>query len=132
MGIQARVSVVTKASLDTIQVTGSCECGEKPLVELVFLIDGSDSYNNPIGDSGARAFEKTMDLVISIFKGIVDDDRAIVSFIQFSGIQQLEKDYQPGGDGTVADLPMYKFILEPTYLGDRDNIHRYENSSILN
>ena len=44
--IHAVVSVVTKAKLDEISVKGNCECGEKPLVELVIVIDGSDSYNN--------------------------------------------------------------------------------------
>ena len=46
--IHARVSVKTTAKLDEIQVRGSCECEDvpPPIVDVVILVDGSDSYNN--------------------------------------------------------------------------------------
>ena len=42
------MSIVTKAKLDEITVAGECQCEEKvkPIVEVVVLVDGSDSYNN--------------------------------------------------------------------------------------
>ena len=38
--------VTTKAKLDAITVQGNSECGEKSLIELVVVVDGSDSFNN--------------------------------------------------------------------------------------
>ena len=82
------------------------------MVELVILVDGSDSYNNKstvlikkhfkfyyhfkVGSSGGKTFEKTLDVVCDLVSGIKDEERAVVSVVQFSGVKKLEGSYVPG------------------------------------
>jgi len=117
ISIHAKVGVVTKAKLEEISVRGNCECGEKPAVELVILVDGSDSYNNKIGDRGGSAYEDTIGAVQALLDGVNDQDRCTAAVVQFSGQKQLEGKYKPGSYGkTDAGINMYQIEVAPTKL----------------
>jgi len=73
--------VVTKAKLDDIRIGGECLCGPAPkpptpkpptpvpdvydpvALDLVILVDGSDSFNSTVKESGidSTQFEESMD-----------------------------------------------------------------------
>lgn len=132
INVRAQVAVVTKAKLDEISVRGDCICEDKPkvvapqpLVELVILVDGSDSYNNKTGGSTGTVqqsgFAKTMKLVEKLINGVKATDRAVVTIVQFSGFKQLEKDYQPGSGGKVNGMNMWKVEVSPTIVQGNTN-----------
>lgn len=122
INLHAQVAVVTTAKLDSLTVGGSCDCADvptpvptpKPLLEIVLMVDGSDSYNNKVGDREGVAFVKTMEKVGDLIRGI--EDSAVVSIVQFSGVKKLEKDYVPGSGGKVKGLDMYTIECQPTLL----------------
>jgi len=124
--IHAVVSVVTKAKLDEISVKGNCECGEKPLVELVIVIDGSDSYNNKVFGRGGSSFEKTQQWVCDLVDDIKDADRVSVAVVQFSGNAQLTKAYKPGdlGKTSVRGLNHFQIEVPSTKLAKASEIKR--------
>lgn len=124
--IHAVVSVVTKAKLDEISVKGNCECGEKPLVELVIVIDGSDSYNNKVFGKGGSSFEKTQAWVCDLIDDIKDADRVSVAVVQFSGNSQLTKAYRPGdlGKTSVAGLNHFQIEVPSTKLAKASEIKK--------
>jgi len=124
--IHAVVSVVTKAKLDEISVKGNCECGEKPLVELVIVIDGSDSYNNKVFGKGGSSFEKTQQWVCDLVDDIKDADRVSVAVVQFSGNAQLTKAYKPGdlGKTSVRGLNHFQIEVPSTKLAKASEIKR--------
>ena len=60
------MNVTTKAKLDEITVAGSCECADvpPPIIDVVVLVDGSDSYNNKgIENYRIASFGQTSHLV---------------------------------------------------------------------
>merc|ERR1712048_267123 len=124
INIHAQVSVVTKAKLDEISVKGNCECGEKPLVELVIVIDGSDSYNNKVGGDEGAAFDSTLTWVCDLVDDIKDVDRTSVSVVQFSGNKQLAASYKPGslGKTSVAEIEHFKIEVPSTKLSKKSDI----------
>ena len=77
INIHARVAVVTKAKLDDIRIGGECLCGPAPVkpptpvpdiydpvaLDLVILVDGSDSFNSTVKEAGmdSSQFEESMD-----------------------------------------------------------------------
>jgi len=117
---------VTKAKLDEISVKGNCECGEKPLVELVIVIDGSDSYNNKVFGKGGSSFEKTQVWVCDLIDDIKDADRVSVAVVQFSGNSQLTKAYKPGdlGKTSVAGLNHFQIEVPSTKLAKASEIKK--------
>lgn len=115
--ITAQFAIVTKAKLDAISVNGSCECGDAPppppvlpIVDVMVLVDGSDSFNIKVADNGVttgeNAFEATLDRLQSYFmpkiQGALGNSRLTYSVIQFSGIKQLEGKYKPGNSGETG------------------------------
>lgn len=126
--IHARVNVTTKAKLDEITVAGTCECADvpPPVIDVVVLVDGSDSYNNKVSVGGkieeGDAFEETNRLIeTDLVPGIQSalGNRATFTLVQFSGIKQLEKKYVPGSAGEAsAGLKHYNIEQEPTFIGE--------------
>merc|ERR1712176_223253 len=124
ISIHAQVSIVTKAKLDEITVAGECQCEEKvkPIVEVVVLVDGSDSYNNKVNINGKMeegdAFAETNNFIDThLVPGLASalGDRCAFALVQFSGIKQLEKDYTPGSDGEAkSGLKHYNIEQAPT------------------
>ena len=47
---------------------------------------------------GGIAFKKTLDVVCDLVNGIKDEERAVVSVVQFSGVKKHEASYKPGKD----------------------------------
>jgi len=111
----SRIKVTTLTHLDDLQVHDDCECQEvippprqcKPM-HLVFLIDGSDGYNektrNKNGYTEANAFDLTMKWVYNFinsgnFRG--RNQKTFISIIQFSGVAQAVANYTPGGTGVA-------------------------------
>jgi len=131
--IHARVNVTTKAKLDEITVQGSCECADvpPPMIDVICLVDGSDSYNNKVNVRGkieeGEAFDETN---LLIKEKLVPDlaralkDRGTFTLVQFSGVKQLEKSYKPGSDGQTgtAGLQHYKIEVETVPLNERTRI----------
>lgn len=127
--IHARVNVTTKAKLDSITVAGTCECADTPppVIDVIVLVDGSDSYNNKVSINGkieeGDAFFETNKLVSEeLLPGLAQalGGRATFSLIQFSGVKQLEKSYAPGADGETgtAGLKHYNIEQPPTFLNE--------------
>merc|ERR1739848_858316 len=128
INIHARVNVTTKAKLDEITVAGSCQCEDvpPPVIDVVVLVDGSDSYNNKVSIGGkieeGDAFEETNGFIeTELVPGLASSlgGRATFTLVQFSGIKQLEKDYKPGSDGSAGSgLSHYCIEQAPTPLAD--------------
>jgi len=133
ISIHAQVSIVTKAKLDEITVAGECQCEEKvkPIVEVVVLVDGSDSYNNKVNIGGKMeegdAFEETNGFIDThLVPGLSNalGDRCTFALVQFSGIKQLEKDYVPGSDGEgKSGLKHYNIEQKPTSI---DRVRKFK------
>jgi len=128
INIHARVNVTTKAKLDEITVAGNCQCEDvpPPVIDVVCLVDGSDSYNNKVAIGGkieeGDAFEETNGFIESeLVPGLIQalGARATFTLVQFSGIKQLEKDYKPGSGGVAGSgLAHYNIEQEPTGLAE--------------
>merc|ERR1712048_716434 len=149
VSIKAGMTVVTKAKLESVNVGGNCDCGEGPPpppprtptpppvvtqktnVEVVFLVDGSDSFDRTkiegssvteLGGvkTGDSQFNESMrwcgDM---IWKKLVPGVEAgvVASVVQFSGIKQLESSYSEDNDGFAlddsVDLKHYNVEMEP-------------------
>merc|ERR1712048_263366 len=149
VSIKAGMTVVTKAKLESVNVGGNCDCGEGPPpppprtptpppvvtqktnVEVVFLVDGSDSFDRTkiegssvteLGGvkTGDSQFNESMrwcgDM---IWKKLVPgaDAGVVASVVQFSGIKQLENSYSEDNDGFAlddsVDLKHYNVEMEP-------------------
>jgi len=76
-----------------------------------------------VGDAECIAFSKTTDAIGTIISSVSEPERVVVSVVQFSGVRQLEESYQPGNNGEVNGLNMYKVEVQPTSLVD--NLERY-------
>jgi len=115
--IHARVNVTTKAKLDTIEVQGDCQCdgAVKPVLDLVFVIDGSDSFNRRTNDN-EEIFDQTCKWVTSFVEDIggSERERVSVSVVQFSGVNQLEKSYIPGDMGENGQINMFQVEVQST------------------
>jgi len=126
IAISARVNIVTKAKLDEITVQGSCGCDGPPPpppekktdLDIVFLVDGSDSFDaSKIGEewrsgrenSGLKVhrtqFQESMkwcgDFVNSLNSRRIGRTSATV--VQFSGFKKLEESYIPDNDGNAFE-----------------------------
>jgi len=97
------------------------------VIDIVCLVDGSDSYNNKVSVGGkieeGDAFYETNRLISEdLVPGLAQalGGRATFTLIQFSGVKQLEKSYTPGKDGETgtAGLKHYNIECPPTYLSD--------------
>jgi hypothetical protein len=127
--IHAVVNVTTKAKLDEITVQGNCECADvpPPVIDVVCLVDGSDSYNNKVSIGGkieeGDAFEETNRFIGSeLVPGLAQalGGRSTFTLVQFSGVKQLEKTYTPGADGETgtSGLKHYNIEQAPTFLSE--------------
>ena len=122
--------------MDEISVQGNCECGEKPLIELVVVVDGSDSYNNKgfsnlnvsifheiylVSGQEEEAFRCTLDWVGTLIDDIKEHDRASIAVVQFSGNKQLAKAYKPGdmGKTTVSGIEHFRVEQPSTKLNNK-------------
>merc|ERR1711976_256248 len=131
----SRIKVTTLTHLDDLAVDDECSCEEvipppekfKPM-HLVFLVDGSDGYNektrNKCGYTEANAFNLTMKWVYQFINSAnfrSRNQKTFVTIIQFSGIAQAIGNYTPGGDGVAVpgtdDIPpLYHWeLVEPTF-----------------
>jgi len=112
----SRIKVSTLTHLDDLQIYDDCECQEivpppdhcQPM-HLVFLIDGSDGYNektkNNKGYTEANAFDLTMKWVYNFinssnFRG--RNQKTFISIVQFSGCAQVMAEYKPGSNGVAV------------------------------
>lgn len=129
--IHARVAVKTTAKLDSINVSGDCKCdgapvAPDPIVEMIFVIDGSDSFNRKTSKN-EQIFSKTCDWVTDVMEGISSSEsaRVSVSVVQFSGVNQLEKSYIPGNLGaTESPVNMFQVEVQGTPLSEVTSIKR--------
>jgi len=158
VSIKAGMTVVTKAKLESVQVGGNCDCGEGPPpppprtptpppvvtqktnVEVVFLVDGSDSFDRTKIEGegvtemggvkrGDSQFNESMrwcgDM---IWKKLVPgaDAGVVASVVQFSGIKQLEKSYTEDNDGWAldasTDLKHYNVEMQPQAVSNANNM----------
>jgi len=132
IGITAKFQIITKAKLDSISVAGNCECDgpeEKDEIhDFVFVVDGSDSFNNKVkmnSDNVTDAFPEVQKWTVNMIDSISQDKigpNSTVSCVQFSGISQLEKDYEPGnwGRAGVTGLEHYRIEVPATQLLPRN------------
>lgn len=129
INIHVVVNVTTKAKLDSITVAGTCECADvpPPVIDVVCLVDGSDSYNNKVSIGGkieeGDAFEETNRFIGNeLVPGLATalGPRCTFTLVQFSGVKQLEKTYSPGADGETgtAGLKHYNIEQAPTFLSE--------------
>jgi len=113
--LRSRVKVTTLTHLDDLVIEDDCDCQQltplprnvKPM-HLVFLIDGSDGYNektrNRDGYTEANAFALTMKWVYNFINSsnfVNRNQRTFVSIIQFSGCAQDIETYIPGSMGVA-------------------------------
>lgn len=111
--IKTQFQMTTLTSLDDLKYQDSCECrdisleGNKAALQLIFIIDGSDSFNNK-RTKGAGMFELATNWVNNFIRtsnfSKRGDMASIITVIQFSGISQYTKEYIPGvGNGKIDD-----------------------------
>lgn len=80
--------------------------------ELVFLIEGSDSF----GENGISSFEQSIQWSIDLIEKLyhsVEFDSLFVSMIQFSGLKQRVSSYIPGSNGIDHESKMFHY--KPIY-----------------
>jgi len=126
INISSNFNVVTKAKLDSVAVGGDCECHDlpKPLLDVVMLVDGSDSFGNKAKDtSGAmiEAFPSTLEYIQNNFVPQMSQmlsNRNTFTLVQFSGVSQLEGAYVPGSNGDAGSgLKHYNVEVAPQTVG---------------
>jgi len=139
INIHARVAVVTKAKLDDIRIGGECLCGPAPkpptpkpptpvpdvydpvALDLVILVDGSDSFNSTVKESGidSTQFEESMDWAGQLVNDVgARTNLATATVVQFSGFKNQDKKYVPGSRGVLlvdegVTLRQYNFEHGP-------------------
>jgi len=132
--IHAQVSVTTTAKLTEINVKGNCECEDvpPPIVDVIVLVDGSDSYNNKVSVrgqmEGGEAFSETVSMIQDRLAPGLNKalkNRGTITIVQFSGVKQLEKNYVPGSGGETgtSGLKHYNVELDSTKLGDSNRFN---------
>jgi len=122
INISSNFNVVTKAKLDSVAVGGDCECHDlpKPLIDVVMLVDGSDSFGNKAKDtSGAlvEAFPSTLEYIQNNFVPKMSqalNNRNTFTLVQFSGVSQLEGAYVPGSNGDAGSGLKHYNVEVPT------------------
>ena len=128
------MAVVTKAKLDEITVKGDCKCEDvlPELVELVIVVDGSDSYNDLVKERReATQFQATNKAIKEIVTK--SSTECVVSVVQFSG---LNKAYEPDSNGKIDgvndnNLVMYRIEVNPTYLDSNSSRQVVKNMDQL-
>jgi len=150
IAISARVNIVTKAKLDEITVQGSCGCDGPPPpppekktdLDIVFLVDGSDSFDaSKIGEewrssrenSGLKVhrtqFQESMKWCGDFVNAFANNSRRVnrtsATVVQFSGFKKLEESYIPDNDGNAFDdddsLKHYKVEYGPKLFTGEDS-----------
>jgi hypothetical protein len=133
--ISARIQITSIANLEEIYVKGKCVCEDKPwpLIDLIMLVDGSDSFNNKVTMPSAKgtdevlegeAFDETKSWTHYVATSVLGSNlagRSTFTVIQFSGIKPLEKSYKPGNNGLTGTegLKHYNIEYETTkFTGD--------------
>lgn len=118
INIHARVAVVTKAKLDDIRIGGECLCGPAPVkpptpvpdiydpvaLDLVILVDGSDSFNSTVKEAGmdSSQFEESMDWAGKLVNDVgARTNLATATVVQFSGFKNQDRKYVPGSRGVL-------------------------------
>lgn len=115
INIRAQVSIITKAKLDDIGVKGECLCGPGPTyapvaLDLVILIDGSDSFGSTCKDQSATKastqFEECMDWAGRLIHDLGPErgDLTSVTVAQFSGFKNQDSNYKPDSDGILMKV----------------------------
>lgn len=139
INVHAQVAVVTKAKLDEITVKGDCKCEDvlPELVELVIVVDGSDSYNDLKieRNSNGRSEGVHFGITNKVINEIVTESstESVVSVVQFSG---LNKAYEPDSNGKIDgvndnNLVMYRIEVNPTYLDSNSSRQVVKNMDQL-
>lgn len=120
INIHARVAVVTKAKLDDIRIGGECLCGPAPVkpptpvpdiydpvaLDLVILVDGSDSFNSTVKEAGmdSSQFEESMDWAGQLVNDVgARTNLATATVVQFSGFKNQDRKYVPGNRGVLLE-----------------------------
>lgn len=145
--INTGMAVTSKAKLESVTVGGDCACGDTPPpppreptpppvvtehtnIEIVFLVDGSDSFDrtkvvDKLGEQGGiKTMETQFNSSMRWCGRMIEDkivpgseDSVVASVVQFSGIKQLENSYQENNNGWAIDsshnLKHYNVELEP-------------------
>ena len=131
INVMSSLSIVTKASLDTLSVAGDCGGCEPPppCIDIIVVVDGSDSYNSKAMEAGTitegGAYSGTMKALKKYFfskiPGVLPGTNN-TAMIQFSGNKQLEGDYKPGSEGKTSTPAVrhWKWEMEPTELDDKN------------
>ena len=111
MSVASTFSVVTKAHLTELSIKGDCNGCEPPPpgVDIIVVVDGSDSYNSKAEEAGTitegGAYSGTIKALQEYFfkkiPGVLPGTNN-TALIQFSGNKQLEGDYKPGSDGKTS------------------------------
>lgn len=132
--MESKLSINTKARLDSIAIKGECYCDdappreptppppEKTLIDVVFLVDGSDSFDAKVEGGSDTKFNTAMKWcgdMISNELGSEWDGRATATVVQFSGIKQLESKYKPDSEGwadAAKTLRHYKIEQGPSVI----------------
>lgn len=156
INIATAMAVSTKAKLESVSVNGGCECGDAPPpppreptpppvvtqktnVEVVFLVDGSDSFDRTKIEGagvtemggvkrGSSQFNECMKWCGEMLwdKIVPNTDAGVVAtVVQFSGIKALENSYQEDNDGWALDkstgLKHYNVELQPQQVNANNN-----------
>jgi len=156
INMSAAMAVSTKAKLESVSVGGDCACGEAPPpppreptpppvvtqktnVEVVFLVDGSDSFDRTKIEGasttemggvkrGSSQFNESMKWCGQMLwdKIVPNTDAGVVAtVVQFSGIKALENSYQEDNDGWALDesvgLKHYNVELQPQQVNANNN-----------
>jgi len=111
--VRSKFQVTTFTALDHLAIKDECECTVKSACErprhLVFVIDGSDSFNYDImGKDGKKEsswFDKIKDFLVDFVESANFDMRTaptLLSVYQFSGLKQCVANYKPGTGGKDA------------------------------
>lgn len=145
--INTGMAVTSKAKLESVTVGGDCACGDTPPpppreptpppvvtehtnIEIVFLVDGSDSFDrtkvvDKLGEQGGiKTMETQFNSSMRWCGRMIEDkivpgseDSVVAAVVQFSGIKQLENSYQENNNGWAIDsntnLKHYNVELEP-------------------
>lgn len=98
--------------------------GPLPVIDIICLIDGSDSFNIKV-DGGntsrtdknnANSFPETLDrlqkYLFPQLQRVLGSSRLTYSIVQFSGVKQLEGKYKPGNDGDCGSAGLKHWNLE--------------------
>ena len=123
-----------KRKLSDLLIDNECQCEGEPVkpvlpLELVFVIDGSDSFNQGVRNQRGliekeASFKYTCEWVANFVKSINPSHypAVVVSVFQFSGQKSHEARYKPGSGGLASTSIdgvkdwHYKTILKPTLL----------------